>query len=329
MNCNNAEGDPRQRTPQVHDVTTGNAEPISIDQVIAEEGPRSPAVESSQKIFRVGFILLIRPGDFPSDALMVKLYNARLGLAQRFNAETRGLGVIKTKLTESSALGIGNPTLVSGPPPLGGLADFAAALDWLLAAQHQVGFWQDQPGTTIRDTALALSALESLDFAGPALLSGRAWIGSQQADNVDETAWLLASGNLGANRQSVLDQLADGQHSDGGWGLETALASSPYDTALVLSWVRDPEAAALLSGASGFLLDMRRPGSGWGVMENGGNQIVPTALALDGLIRNDVDAGQLTEAFAWLAASQGPTGSFGEGAGSPHETALAMNALAL
>ena len=52
---------------------TGRKEIVSIDQVLAVEGPREPPAALAQKVFNVGFIYLPEPGQAP-DADMVRLH---------------------------------------------------------------------------------------------------------------------------------------------------------------------------------------------------------------------------------------------------------------
>ena len=51
-------------------VFTGDKEIISIDQIIAAEGPREPSVAESQKGFNAGFVYLLEPGQTPSPDLL-------------------------------------------------------------------------------------------------------------------------------------------------------------------------------------------------------------------------------------------------------------------
>ena len=51
-------------------VYTGEKEIISIDQIIAAEGPREPSAAESQKDFNAGFVYLVQPGQTPSGDLL-------------------------------------------------------------------------------------------------------------------------------------------------------------------------------------------------------------------------------------------------------------------
>ena len=51
-------------------VYTGDKEIISIEQIIAAEGPREPSAAESQKDFNAGFVYLLEPGQTPSPDLL-------------------------------------------------------------------------------------------------------------------------------------------------------------------------------------------------------------------------------------------------------------------
>ena len=49
---------------------TGEKETVTIDQIIAAEGPRVPGTAQSQKVFNAGFVYLLEPGQTPSGDLL-------------------------------------------------------------------------------------------------------------------------------------------------------------------------------------------------------------------------------------------------------------------
>ena len=49
---------------------TGEKEIVSIDQIVAAEGPRVPGTAHSQKVFNAGFVYLLEPGQTPSGDLL-------------------------------------------------------------------------------------------------------------------------------------------------------------------------------------------------------------------------------------------------------------------
>ena len=49
---------------------TGEKETVTIDQIVAAEGPRVPGIAHSQKVFNAGFVYLLEPGQTPSGDLL-------------------------------------------------------------------------------------------------------------------------------------------------------------------------------------------------------------------------------------------------------------------
>ena len=50
--------------------STGEKEIVTIDQIVAAEGPRVPGTSHSQKVFNAGFVYLLEPGQTPSGNLL-------------------------------------------------------------------------------------------------------------------------------------------------------------------------------------------------------------------------------------------------------------------
>ncbi len=69
---------------------TGVRRQITIDDVIAIEGPRIPDAAQAQKSWRVAVIYAVRPGQTVTDAELTSLANIRRTLGTRFNALTDG-----------------------------------------------------------------------------------------------------------------------------------------------------------------------------------------------------------------------------------------------
>ena len=60
----------RVNDPNLGFVYTGEKEIVSIDQIVAAEGPRVPGPAHSQKVFNAGFVYLLEPGQTPSGDLL-------------------------------------------------------------------------------------------------------------------------------------------------------------------------------------------------------------------------------------------------------------------
>jgi hypothetical protein len=84
--------------PSTGVIIQGQRQDVTINQVIAAEGPRAPAVGAAPKKFHVAFALLGRPGEPPSLDSVKKVNQYRNRLATYFRQETEGRGRIVTSL---------------------------------------------------------------------------------------------------------------------------------------------------------------------------------------------------------------------------------------
>ncbi len=80
---------------------TGDREDITIDQIIAADGPRVPAAADSEHSFRVAWVLLTRPGELAGQVvdLAKQLDQGRLVWEARFAAMTGGHGSMCTQVS--------------------------------------------------------------------------------------------------------------------------------------------------------------------------------------------------------------------------------------
>jgi hypothetical protein len=67
---------------------SGTRKKISIQRIIDREGPRVPAADASQKLFRVAFVLLVQSGTSPSNATLRKVEDYREALVTYFSVAT-------------------------------------------------------------------------------------------------------------------------------------------------------------------------------------------------------------------------------------------------
>lgn len=84
----------KNQLPQPGATVTGTSRTVTIDEIIAAEGARIPDSTASQKKFKLGFVLLVRPGDDPSAALPA-IETLRTAFAGRFAELTDGKGGIE------------------------------------------------------------------------------------------------------------------------------------------------------------------------------------------------------------------------------------------
>ena len=305
------------------------AEPIvvTVDDVIAAEGPREPPAALSQRHFRVGLLLLVRPGETTNDAQIAALERIARELEVRWSVLTGG----------RSVLSVGAPLVATdleedGPEPVSGgdlrptAAVVADALSWLRGRQSAEGFWQDLEPTRVRDTAAAVDVLRRLDpfFVGSA--PAAAWLGAESSASTDSLARrLLGLRSLGGNvAPALLSALRALQNSDGGWGLGIGYASDPLDTALALLALGSGD-ASYSSGSSYLALAQGVDGS-WGNVAGGAGRIPATAMALRALGSRATPAAR-SAAVDWLAARQNPDGGFGDSPSTSHDTAWVLATL--
>ncbi len=106
----------KMQLPQLGVTVSGTAKTVTIDDIIAAEGARVPDAASSPKQFKVGFVLLTRPGE-SSAAAAAAIETVRSAWAGRFAELTRGAGGISdvpASLTVSIAAPADNAT-ITGP----------------------------------------------------------------------------------------------------------------------------------------------------------------------------------------------------------------------
>ena len=84
--------------PEVGIGFNGTRRNISIDDIIAANGPRKPAVFESPKVFRQAFILLTRQGQQATAAQIAKVQRVRDAWVAFFNEQTGGRGWVVTNL---------------------------------------------------------------------------------------------------------------------------------------------------------------------------------------------------------------------------------------
>ena len=79
---------------------TGEKEIVSINQIIAAEGPREPRAAHSQKVFNAGFVYLLEPGQRPSGDLLDLHRRYRDKVQEHWRHITGGRSQITTNVHE-------------------------------------------------------------------------------------------------------------------------------------------------------------------------------------------------------------------------------------
>ncbi len=319
----------KTQLPQRGATISGTSRLVSVDDVIAIEGPRIPAAAQAQKEFRAAFILLTRPGIEVEAAQIAALNNFREGLLARFSALTGGQALMQVFPEARLDIGTGTPDPVDG----GGIRPTSANLDealaWLRGEQVVDGFWEDTAATRLRDTAVALATLSALDplFSGGSAALG--WLGGQQEASADyraRTADVFEA--VGQGAAALRAELIASQNSDGGWGLGDRYDSVPLDTALaVQALAGHPEVpAADLAAAVGYLVAVQGTDGGWSNTPVGPSRTGVTAEVLKALKRTD-ESTPVAAALAFLASRQNADGGFGDSPSTAHDSARALEAL--
>lgn len=88
----------RAAAPQTGASIQGRRIDVTMDQILAAEGPRSPAANKSPHSFNMAFILVSEAGTFPSEASIAKIDRIRAAWEPYFAEATDGHGAVSTAL---------------------------------------------------------------------------------------------------------------------------------------------------------------------------------------------------------------------------------------
>ena len=309
-----------ERLPEVGATITGTAKTITIDDVIAAEGPRVPSVDDSPKRFKVGFVLLVRPGRDAEGSELAGINAIRDAFATRTVILTEGKAIVEVFAdTPTEVLVPPPPVLPPSSGPRATPADLPQAVAWTLGRQQANGSWADSSWTGARDTAAVLDLLRTIPGALTPRDRALAWLtGLGTSPNVD-----TASRRIGAiGAPPDVNFLSAAANPTGGWGLGRGYESDPLDTALALQMFVPADATKHI----GFLVQSQNADGGWGMHAGGPGSIDTTTeiLALGSRYPTPALVAALNRASTWLAVRQHPDGGFGDGASTPDETARAI-----
>lgn len=321
--------DPKDLPPPKGTTIRGTKRTVTIDDIIAVEGPRVPSAAESQKSFRFGFIYLVRPGETIDPSMLDVAAQARRQVGLRFNALTQGMGTANVFAEPASTLSPGTPTtILPAGPPATMPGQNSAGLAWLKSQQKSDGSLMDAAGLAPRDTLLARSYLRAVDPSYSGLGAATAWIAGQQFRNTDFLARKITESTAGERKAEDVAALMGLRNADGGWGLGDNLLSNPLDTAWALQALRQVNAEpAVLKNAADLLLGWQNSDGGWGNVPGGASRVIVTSQALRALARDAFSEGSLTKAKAFLKSKQNADGGFGDSASSIHDTAHVILAM--
>jgi large repetitive protein len=329
MLIDNPEVDATQM-PRIGAKISGTAKYVTIDDIIAAEGERTPNNNDAPKSFKTAFILITTPGGYTSEQLH-GLENLRNAWITRFSLLTDGQGIMSVTPTLLPNIPT-NPGIPPVPETIRTLPpSIEAGVTWLMGTQLVDGNWQDIQQTNVRDTSEVVNIIGKFDIATQNYASGLKWLNNMAPGNTDYLArkiYTLASS--GQDTAAFVTDLIALQNSDGGWGSDKGYSSNAVDTALAL---RALSAAGVsnqevVSKAINYLKSTQNSDGGWGAAD-GISAIEVTANALSALNKYSGGyqvADNITKGQAMLISRQNEDGSFGSGK-SIYETAIAVLAL--
>jgi len=303
--------DPTQ-LPQKDITIAGIPITITIDQVIASEGPRVPGASSSQKEFRGAFVLLTANGVEPTPQQIQAVDTIRQQWAKEFFLMTKGKAIIETTLVE----------IPQGPfaiPP-----QVMKGLTWLSTHEDPEGSWADTPFTPLRETTEAITTLLPYPRFIANVSTGLSWLSRAPPSNVDFLSRRLATLSL-AHQPDLpgIGDLFQRKNAENGFGLSADYLSAPLDTALALLALKEGSRLQDLLLVVQRLQSLQNPDGGWGSHLTGPSQIAPTALSLYALYLfkgvASVDD-SISRGMGWLLSQQSPDGHIGRS----DETALSL-----
>ncbi len=331
---NNADsGESTDLPPPIGTSVNGEKETISINDIIAHEGPRVPNHLNAQNEFNVKFVLLKSADEQLDESQLASLYLLQDAFQKRFYAETRGVGHVIFPQNNNDQQ-ISDPATLNFNAQLNDAFDLNGAVNFLNNALND-DHWQDSKATKVRDTVNVIQALalivEDFPQMQSALNAAILWINNHQAANNDELAWMLISGVLNTDkRQSVIEQLLNAVNADGGWGFSVYDQSSSYDTTLVLNGLMTAQGINPLISSKNkqYIIDQINTDHGLSYTENGTSSISASSLLLPIVAEISNDPQDLADLKQYVINTKLPDNGFGsEAISSPHETALVIKAL--
>lgn len=103
---NNIAGNRSVGTPPKNAVATGTAVNVTIDDIIAAEGPRSPSEPAEEKDLRQAFIILCQNGDLPTGTELDKIVGFRRAWEDYFEVAMSGRMTVNTRLKGSPPVAV-------------------------------------------------------------------------------------------------------------------------------------------------------------------------------------------------------------------------------
>lgn len=320
-----------ERFPQTGVTIAGTPRYVTIEEIIALEGERIPDYTLSQKSFKVGAILLIRPGTLnESDIGAVKTIMKHWVVW--FSSLTDGKASVVPDASPVETIPVNQGV---EPPPLDPRevpSEINDAVTWLMDNQNGNGSWLDSFFTSERDTSEALIALNDFPAAGENLAVGLQWLSDIPSLNTDFLSRKIEA--LSQSAQAVtpfLDELLGRQNLDGGWGASAFYLTDPADTALALKSLGECgyTNTDVIEPAVTYLIAKQNPDGGWGGEDLLSHiQTTVNVLLAFGRYTDSYSLDtQIEKGLFYLAGKQNPDGGFGNSPSTVYDTAAAVMAL--
>ncbi|GAB2191576.1 hypothetical protein MAH1_31840 [Sessilibacter sp. MAH1] len=296
---------------------------VTIDQIIAEEGPRIPNEVESQKDFRFAFIYIVAPNEEPAQEVFNGLRDIRRHFAERFAITTGGKG-IATIFPEPEPVELGELDLVVSDEAfrVDGIS-IDDGIDWLLTQRGSNPFWQDKESTRLRDTLVVTETLRELVSGYSSDPEVLRFLRDQSVNNTDSLARLLSV----LLDETFSEQLLERQNTNGGWGLLPGYDSNALDTALAYTSLVNSNRSFNQSAAVDFLLSQQNDDGGWPSVSGSKSTVRATVAVLNALVNID-DSSAVNAGLSWLSQQTDSSGGFGDADASVHETALVIRTFA-
>lgn len=311
----------REELPQPGVSISGVAKQVTVEDIIAAEGPRVPGADASQKEFKFAFIYLKSASAEVDSSTLLALKRFRENFVTRLSILTGGRSVANV-YPQAKPLGdIGESEIVEGGELRNSATSVPEALAWLRNAQASEGYWEDQKATRLRDTALLLDTLTTYDPSFQRIDDAESWLRRQDSLDTDSLARRFEIRRSEQEREGDLNALLDRRNADGGWGVREGYQSDVMDTALVLRATAPHLGGEVKSAAVNYLLEQQGQDGGWPTVEASASQVTVTALAMDALREAGIGGEPVLNAVEFLKARQLPDGGFGSSTGTVHDTA--------
>jgi subtilase family serine protease/Tol biopolymer transport system component/fibronectin type 3 domain-containing protein len=318
--------------PEENVTIRGTKRELTIDDIIAAEGPRIPSAGEAQHDYRFAFVLLAGQDETVTEEQILALNNIRKEFMTRYAILTGGRGIAQVYPEALPTETTGTPDEVTGGTIRTSTAILEDGLAWLRDQQQGDGSWSDKEATSFRDTAVVLDTLSRFDSVFTGELNALTWLDGMSVDpNADFLARYAAlRGKLGMNNQVQLAQLVERQNQDGGWGLGDGYGSTSLDTALALEALAsaDTTHTTAIDRAVDFLVAQQNPDGGWSGADTGPSHTSVTVTVLQALKAAQRESTvDMASSLAWVAGKQNLDNGFGDSPSTVHDTASVLNAM--